>query len=210
MSANAARTKDPEAARRAVLDAAERLFAERGFAGASLRDIAHAAGASQPLIQHHFGSKEGLYRAVLRRAVDDYAARFPDAARVADEPVDIEAEVARLFEFTRAYPRLMRIAAWARLEGRDGPAAAWDALRSALVARIVRGQELGLVRNDIDAPSLAVMLESVVSQGAERRAGDAPAVGDAEAYAHKVVALLERGFAPGGTGRSARERRGVG
>jgi len=55
-------------ARARIRDAALRLFAERGIDGASIRDIAKAAGVSGGLVRHHFGSKEGL-----REACDAYA-----------------------------------------------------------------------------------------------------------------------------------------
>ncbi|MCP5060318.1 MAG: TetR/AcrR family transcriptional regulator [bacterium] len=53
-----------------ILDAAESLFAERGYAGASLRDVAAAAGLRIPSLYNHFESKELLYAAVLDRGVD--------------------------------------------------------------------------------------------------------------------------------------------
>ena len=51
----------------AILDAAERRFAELGFAGAGMKSIATAAGVAQGLLYYHFGSKEELYRAVVCR-----------------------------------------------------------------------------------------------------------------------------------------------
>jgi AcrR family transcriptional regulator len=54
-----------EDTRRKLLEAATKLFSEQGFHGASTRDIAGAARATLPSIEHHFGSKEGLYQAVL-------------------------------------------------------------------------------------------------------------------------------------------------
>lgn len=56
--------------RERLLDAAERLFAERGFEGTSLRAITHAAGASVSAANYHFRSKEALLRATLRRRVE--------------------------------------------------------------------------------------------------------------------------------------------
>ena len=55
-------------ARARIRDAALRLFAERGIDGATIRDIAKAAGVSGGLVRHHFGSKEAL-----RDACDAYA-----------------------------------------------------------------------------------------------------------------------------------------
>jgi AcrR family transcriptional regulator len=53
--------------RDALLDAAERLFADVGIDGASLRSITSEAGANLASVNYHFGSKEGLVRAVLAR-----------------------------------------------------------------------------------------------------------------------------------------------
>ncbi len=52
-----------------LLDAAEHEFAARGFTGVRLRDIADAASVQPALIHHYFGDKQGLYRAVLDRAL---------------------------------------------------------------------------------------------------------------------------------------------
>lgn len=61
------RSRDAARSRDAILDAAERLFAERGFDGASLEEIGAAAGVSRGTPSYFFGSKDGLYRAVLER-----------------------------------------------------------------------------------------------------------------------------------------------
>lgn len=54
-------------ARAKIRDAAIELFAEAGYRGTSIRDVARAAGVSGGLVQHHFGSKEGL-----RSGCDEY------------------------------------------------------------------------------------------------------------------------------------------
>src|SRR3954470_16733839 len=117
MKGEPTRVRDPAGTKRAVLDAAERLFAERGFAGTSLRDIATASGVSHPLIQHHFVTKEGLYVAVLSRCSEEYVERFPDLIGVTDQPVDLRTEMTRLFVFLRENGPILRIIGWARLEG---------------------------------------------------------------------------------------------
>lgn len=53
--------------REVLLDTAERLFAERGIGGASLRAITGAAGTNLAAVNYHFGSKEGLVRALFTR-----------------------------------------------------------------------------------------------------------------------------------------------
>jgi AcrR family transcriptional regulator len=67
-SAPGERAAEDLTARARIRDAALRLFAERGLAGATIRDIARAAGVSGGLVRHHFGSKDDL-----RAACDSYA-----------------------------------------------------------------------------------------------------------------------------------------
>lgn len=63
--------RDPEGTKKAVLDAAEVLFAERGFDAVSLAEVGEAAGVSRGTPSYFFGSKKGLYRAVVERMVED-------------------------------------------------------------------------------------------------------------------------------------------
>lgn len=60
-------TKDPQDGRDRLIRTAFALFAERGFDSVTVRDIASASSVSVGLINHHFGSKEGL-----REAVDEF------------------------------------------------------------------------------------------------------------------------------------------
>jgi len=53
-----------------ILDAAERLFAQRGFYGVSLRDITQAAGVDVALVSYHFGGKRELFTAVFERRAE--------------------------------------------------------------------------------------------------------------------------------------------
>jgi len=59
------------AGKRRLLDAATIEFAERGFDGASVLSIAKRAGVKQPLLNYHFGGKEGLWRAVIEEGYRD-------------------------------------------------------------------------------------------------------------------------------------------
>lgn len=63
--------------RAALLDAAAEIFAERGFGDAKVRDIAASAQANLAAISYHFGSKEGLYLAVLEREASRVIERYP-------------------------------------------------------------------------------------------------------------------------------------
>jgi AcrR family transcriptional regulator len=61
-------TRPSEVTRERIMKAAERLFAERGYDGTSIRAIVGKARVNQAAINYHFGGKDGLYREVLRQA----------------------------------------------------------------------------------------------------------------------------------------------
>ena len=63
-----------------IVEAAGRLFGERGYAATRLDEIATAAGVTKPILYRHFGSKQALYLALLERHRDDlarFAGMFP-------------------------------------------------------------------------------------------------------------------------------------
>jgi len=57
-------------ARQRLLDTATKLFAEKGYAGTSVREIVNRAGVSKPVLYYYFKSKEGLFYAILEWAAD--------------------------------------------------------------------------------------------------------------------------------------------
>ena len=61
-------TRPSEVTRERIMKAAERLFAERGYDGTSIRAIVAKARVNQAAINYHFAGKDGLYREVLRAA----------------------------------------------------------------------------------------------------------------------------------------------
>jgi AcrR family transcriptional regulator len=69
-----------EERRNAVLDAATKEFAVKGYHGTSTEDIARAAGISQPYLFRLFGSKKELYLATVERSKDELQAVFAAAA----------------------------------------------------------------------------------------------------------------------------------
>ena len=73
---------------------AEALFAERGFDGTSIREIAEQAGATKALIYHYYDSKEALYQTLLEDAVSGVVAQIEAIATDGTEPeVQIRAVV---------------------------------------------------------------------------------------------------------------------
>jgi AcrR family transcriptional regulator len=72
-------TRDPEGTRRRILEAALDEFAAKGLDGSRVDAIAARAGVNKRMLYYYFGSKDDLYRAVLRNRLAD---RPPTAARV--------------------------------------------------------------------------------------------------------------------------------
>jgi AcrR family transcriptional regulator len=73
------RPHDADASRRDLLEAASALFDERGYDGATLRDIGERAGVDPALVARYFGSKEGLYLAALAEGAPPAVAPDPHA-----------------------------------------------------------------------------------------------------------------------------------
>lgn len=118
------RTEAAEASKKAILDAAEALFARQGYEATSLQEISDQAGVTRGLPTYFFGSKEDLYRAVLERTFAltmthellellREQARRPEARPEEGLRIVIE----RLFDFLVTHPTFVRIIEWESLSG---------------------------------------------------------------------------------------------
>jgi len=76
--------------REAILKAAQELFTTKGFAATTVRQVCETAGVTPPALYYHFGSKEGLFEAVVAEAVtlDDFCAALCDAVAAQKDPRD--------------------------------------------------------------------------------------------------------------------------
>ena len=161
-----ARKRNPEESRRRILDAAERAFSLRGFAGARLRDIAQEAGVHHALVHHYYGDKRGLFQEVVKRGLGRISnaglATLEGATTLETTP---RAFVGTLFDFCANNQNLLRI-----IEGafRDREGVSFGVteeqlgtlagpLLETLKKRIELGQNTGVVRKDISAESIILL-----------------------------------------------------
>ncbi len=160
------RRRDREGSTRALLDAATQVFAERGFDGATTREVAKRAGVSEALIQRYFDGKTGLLIAVMdsfgsEGAVEEMAS-FPYQKT-------FEAEVAQLLkdgcQKNKDHARFIRVALSQALV--DPKIAAQLRINvhgkrlPALVARLQHYKQAGLLAADVDLHAVAFGISSL-------------------------------------------------
>jgi len=97
---------DSRPTRGQILDAAERLFAQRGFAGVSMRDIvAETDLRNQASLYHHFRNKKALYEAVLQRGLDGILMLMPGPGTATSVGPNID----RLLDYLSKHPHLAQL-----------------------------------------------------------------------------------------------------
>jgi AcrR family transcriptional regulator len=97
-------------AQQRILDAASAVFAEEGFAGARVDEIAHRAGVNKAMLYYHVGNKQDLYTAVLTRNFDRMDEALVDAVKMGGSAPDrLRAIIAGVAQALKAIPDHPRI-----------------------------------------------------------------------------------------------------
>jgi AcrR family transcriptional regulator len=104
------RTRDPEGMRRRILEAATREFATKGYGGARIERISAAAGTVDRMLYYYFGSKEGVFRAVLERTYEELGAAEQQLQLSDAEPVQgMRALIAFTWSYYLHHPEFIRL-----------------------------------------------------------------------------------------------------
>lgn len=103
-----------------ILDAAEDLFALKGYKGTSLGDVAERVGIRSPSLYNHFRNKNALYRAVLTRLLDDFAAPMEELTQGPISDQRLQDWLETIVRKHHANPNLARLLQHAALSGGPG------------------------------------------------------------------------------------------
>lgn len=154
------------AGRERILEVAENLFLEKGFAGTSMHEIAEKAGIAKSLIYHHFDSKQALWREIVKGYYDRAGVLEKLYETIsADDPEMIAQLVTGrngFFEFFRNHPRLVRLFAWLDLDQEVEIDYPEESLRRKVLERIRELQSKGLIRADVEPGLIPVIFLSLI------------------------------------------------
>ena len=184
----AARKRDADATRAAILDAAKIHFARSGYNGAFLRDIAADAGADAALINRYFGGKDGLFAAALKDSIGpntiaewDRKSFAADIAKMMAGHAHQHVERTHAFQFllqaatNPATAPLLNVAVQERFMG---PIRKWiggdnveararifaSVFIGLLVERLIRDEPLADSERDVFIERTSALLQSLVDQ----------------------------------------------
>jgi TetR/AcrR family transcriptional regulator len=193
-------TRDPDATRARILEAAFDQFVDHGFSKVAMREIAEHSGVTKSLIHHHFGTKQQLWEAVKDHAFGLYAEEQRAELENAERPdTDLLSRgVVNYFRFLRDNPQVVRLMAWTHLEG-DTSCGKMDAELVRLGAERVRqGQRAGIFRGDVNPTHVVTTFVLTCLQWFEAHAHHAQwsGIGSDEEFLDDFLKIFMRGIAP--------------
>ncbi len=162
------RVNDPEGTRRNIIEVATKEFADKGFSGARVDEIAARTKTSKRMIYYYFGGKEGLYIAVLEQSYRNIRSIEATLDLAHKPPEDaLRKLVAFTFDYQNAHPEFIRLVMNENVLNGIYVArskaiqllnvAVIDALRELLA----RGQRDGAFRSDIDPIDLHMSISAL-------------------------------------------------
>ena len=164
------RPRDAEATQKAILDAAESLFVDKGYGSTSLSQIGRSCGCSNSLILHHFKSKEGLWDAVKDRAFSGFVEERSNI--FGTTPVSLEDmrdTTSAYFGLLQREPDLVQLLIRTELERDLSFNLLHQQQLAPFVARMREAQQAGLLRADVPAAHLLLIVINVITRWFEAR-----------------------------------------
>ncbi|HZN25183.1 MAG TPA: TetR/AcrR family transcriptional regulator [Burkholderiales bacterium] len=156
--------------REMILDGALAEFSEKGFDGARIDEIALRAGVNKNLLYHHYGSKDGLFTALLERTYDTIRSRQRDLQLRGMDPVE---GMRKLVIFTGRiwvqFPEFLRLLQSENLIGGRHVRASteiprmYNPLLETIDELLERGIRAGVFRKNVDAVDLYISISSLTA-----------------------------------------------
>ena len=162
------RTNDPDGNRRNIIEIATQEFAEKGFSGARVDEIAARTKTSKRMIYYYFGGKEGLYIAVLEQAYRNIRS-IEATLDLAHQPPEeaLRTLVGFTFDYQNAHPEFVRLVMNENILHGAYVAQSKDiqGLNRAVVNTVgellARGQREGKFRSDLDPIDLHMSMSAL-------------------------------------------------
>jgi AcrR family transcriptional regulator len=161
------RQRDADRTRQEILDAATAEFAERGYSGGRVDEIAARTRTTKRMIYYYFGSKEGLWIAVLERAYAGIRAAEQELGGEHLEPREAVRRLAELtFDHHEAHPDFIRLVSIENIHHAE------HVRRSASITQVntpaievireilERGRRSGVFRPDVDAVDVHMLISA--------------------------------------------------
>ena len=166
--------REREQRRNGLIDAAEKLFFERGYDNVTMDEIADEAEVNKALLYYYFKNKEALFFAVDLRGVRILHEMYVKCSNLDNDGyTKIKSMIQSLFEFSRDYPdyfRIYRYAGTERFQMSDNEDAKelldlTAGIWRLLVEAILQGMKEGTIRKDVDPVEMSIYL-NVMSMSA--------------------------------------------
>jgi AcrR family transcriptional regulator len=171
------RTNDPDGNRRNIVEIATQEFAENGFSGARVDEIAARTKTSKRMIYYYFGGKEGLYIAVLEQAYRNIRS-VEGTLDLAHQPPEeaLRALVGFTFDYQNTHPEFIRLVMNENILHGAYLAQSKDIQRlnlgavNAVADLLARGQRDGTFRSDLDPVDLHMSISALCFFNVSNRA----------------------------------------
>lgn len=183
-----------------IIEAAEKLFQEKGFAATSMSEVAKAANVTKSLIHHHFGSKESLWDAVCGK---NQARMQKYLASILDESSSVEGgflehAITAFFQHIEKNPGFSKLQTWVAAEQRSQRSMQLETLAE-LEQRLRDDQERGNIRSDLDPRQIIFLYWSIVEHWHSakhifaKRFGSTLGPGSNETYLRTALEIFMKG-----------------
>jgi AcrR family transcriptional regulator len=162
------RKNDPEGTRRDILEIARQEFSQNGLSGARIDVIAERTRTSKHMIYYYFGSKEGLYRAVLEMAYAGIREREGELGLEGLEPAEALRRLVEVtFDYDATHPEFVNLVSMENLHHAQyiEHSEAIRDINAVIIKRLAkileRGVRQGVFRADVDAVDVHMAISSL-------------------------------------------------